>query len=45
MQVPEPEGVKQADFVQHLISDEPEHRLEVTAPEQQPAEMETHTPE
>jgi len=30
--------------VQHLISELPEQRLEVTVPEQQPAEIETQTP-
>jgi hypothetical protein len=44
MQVPLPEGVEQWLFVQHLISEEPGHRLEVTVPEQQPAEMLTQTP-
>jgi hypothetical protein len=30
--------------VQHLISELPEQRLEVTVPEQQPDEIETQTP-
>jgi hypothetical protein len=44
MQVPLPEEVEQWLCVQHLISEEPGQRLEVTVPEQQPAEMLTHTP-
>jgi hypothetical protein len=43
LQVPEPEGVVQGLFVQHLISLEPGHKFEVVVPEQQPAEMETQT--
>jgi len=45
MHWPEPEGVVQADLVQHLISEDPEQRPEVTVPvEQQPAEILTQTP-
>jgi hypothetical protein len=44
MHVPEPEGVLQVDWVQHFMSEEPEQRLDVTVPEQQPADMLTHTP-
>jgi hypothetical protein len=44
MQVPEPWGVLHLLLVQHLMSLDPGHKLEVTVPEQQPAEMETQTP-
>ena len=44
MQWPEPEGVLQGLFVQHLMSDEPGHRLLVVVPEQQPADTLTQTP-
>ena len=30
--------------MQHFMSELPEHRLDVTVPLQQPAEMDTHTP-
>jgi hypothetical protein len=43
LQVPDPDGVLQGLLVQHLISLDPAHRLEVTVPEQQPADMETQT--
>ena len=44
MQVPLPEGVEHLLLVQHLMSEEPGQRLEVAVPEQQPAEILTHTP-
>jgi hypothetical protein len=42
--VPDPDGVLHLLFVQHFISEEPGHRLDVTVPLQQPAETDTHTP-
>jgi hypothetical protein len=42
--VPEPEGVLHLALVQHFISELPGHRFAVTAPEQQPAEVDTQTP-
>lgn len=37
-----PEGVLHSDWVQHLISFDPEHKLEVKIPlEQQPVEIQT----
>ena len=44
LHVPDPEGVEQGLFVQHLTSELPGQRLEVTVPEQQPDEIETQTP-
>ena len=45
MQVPEPEGVEQRSFVQHLMSEDPGHRPEVVVPvEQHPPEMLTQAP-
>jgi hypothetical protein len=44
MQVPLPEGVEHGLFVQHLMSEDPGHRLDVVVPEQQPAEVLTQTP-
>lgn len=44
MHWPEPDGVEHEGVVQHLMSEEPGHKLEVTVPEQQPEEMDTQTP-
>lgn len=44
LQVPLPDEVEHGLLVQHLMSEDPGQRPEVTAPEQQPAEIETHTP-
>lgn len=45
MHDPVPEGVVQEGWVQHLISDEPGHKPEVTEPElQHPAEILTQAP-
>ena len=37
-------GVEHLLLVQHLISDDPGHKLDVTVPEQQPLDILTHTP-
>jgi hypothetical protein len=44
MHVPLPEGVLHLLDVQHLMSEEPEHRLDVVLPLQQPPDTDTHTP-